>query len=111
MEGAWASYPSTPWSSVKEASDRPTPPGMLFASSAPPSGPTLIPHILEANIDLFHHLLHHQKMRSTSAKLVAVAALATGAQAAVVEHWWNITWTDANLDGVSFSLEPRETLI
>lgn len=30
-----------------------------------------------------------------------MAVIVGGVQAAVVEHWWNITWTDANPDGVS----------
>jgi hypothetical protein len=49
-------------------------------------------------------------MLSTSAKLVVAAALAGRVQAAVVEHWWNITWTDANPDGVSFSPIHPDTL-
>jgi hypothetical protein len=50
-------------------------------------------------------------MRSTSAKLVVAAALAGKVQAAVVEHWWNITWTDANPDGVSFTSDFTRDLI
>lgn len=49
-------------------------------------------------------------MRPTSTSFVVAAALAGRVQAAVVEHWWNITWTDANPDGVSYPPISRETL-
>ena len=38
-------------------------------------------------------------MRSAS-NMLALAALATAANAAIVEHWWNITYATANPDGL-----------
>jgi iron transport multicopper oxidase len=41
-------------------------------------------------------------MRSATAAAGLALALATTAQSAIVEHWWNISYATANPDGVSF---------
>lgn len=39
-------------------------------------------------------------MRCTLIQLAGLLAAAHTAHAAIVEHWWNITWVDGNPDGV-----------
>lgn len=41
------------------------------------------------------------------AKAILAASLAVAAQAKVIEHWWNISYAQANPDGVSNSTQPR----
>lgn len=43
------------------------------------------------------------KMYSTISLLASTLLLSATAHAAIREHWWNITYTDANPDGVSHS--------
>ena len=96
-------------SSAEGGSDRPTLKDDAF--SLPSLNGTFTPHNCEAISFSYYHLLSYRTMRSTSAKLVIAAALAGRVQAAVVEHWWNITWTDASPDGVSFTSETPRNLL
>jgi hypothetical protein len=100
------------FSSAEGGSDRPTLEDDAFSLSSLNLNVTFTPHNSEAISFTYYHLLFsYRTMRSTSAKFVVAAALAGRVQAAVVEHWWNITWTDANPDGVSFTSDfPRDLL-
>jgi hypothetical protein len=100
------------FSSAEGGSDRPTLEDDAFSLSSLNLNVTFTPHNSEAiSFTYYHLLLSYLTMRSTSAKLVVAAALAGKVQAAVVEHWWNITWTDANPDGVSFTSDFTRDLI
>jgi hypothetical protein len=48
-------------------------------------------------------------MLSNTGRVLVLAGIVGRVQAAVVEHWWNITWTDANLDGVSLTCLGQRT--
>jgi hypothetical protein len=40
-------------------------------------------------------------MHAFSVSAAVLLSILGAAQASVIEHWWNITWVDANPDGVS----------
>lgn len=99
------------FSSAEGGSDRPTLEDDAFSLPSFNLNVTFTPHNSEAISFTNYHLLSYRTMRSTTAKFVVAAALAGRVQAAVVEHWWNITWTDANPDGVSSTSDFSRDLL
>lgn len=71
---------------------------------------TNLPHRLISTVNRLdtegHPGRHITTMRSSLASAALALALASTAQSAIVEHWWNISYATANPDGVSFIIQP-----